>query len=143
MIARRRFLKLMGVGTAAAPLAAKAAADEATLKLMMSGERGLAANAPPPIGWDGETQDSFVKMAGYIRTFGLPKHIEEASRERARYVHFLDHDIACKRSWSLAVKIQEQRQRNYQRIIDGYQSGGLFEQAQRKFSALTGIRWQW
>lgn len=111
MIGRRRFLKLMGVTTASAPLA--------------------------------DSQEGLIQVADYIRVFGLPKHVEPAVRERARYIHCLDPDIACKRSWSLNVKIQEQRQRNYQRMIEGYKASGAYERAQRKFFELAGFKWQW
>jgi hypothetical protein len=145
MIGRRRFLKLMGVSTAAAPMAAKAAADREALKLTTPNyNTPLSGNLiQAPQAFNDATQDQLIRQAEHVRLFGLPRHIEASLRERAAYVSCLDADLVVKRSWSFSVKIQEQRQRNYRRLVEGYEKAGWYERAQKTFAEMTGIKWQW
>lgn len=146
MIGRRRFLKLLGVGTAAAPLAAKVAAEEEVKGLtLMRGYQApplaQAFNEAAPSMYGGN--ELYAKSVDYMRVFGLPKHFEKQLRERAKHVHCLDPDIACKKSWSLNVKIQEQRQRNFKAQLKSYEDAGWYEKAQQNFEKVTGFRWIW
>lgn len=144
---RRKFLSYLGVGAASAPLAAKAAAAELTT-LAGHAATPLAVGsgiAPPGIPQSIEDQAKLhIRMSDYVRMFGkLPDHVERDVRERSRWVGHLDPDIASKLSWSLNVKIAEQRQRNYQREIDRYRDMGWYEKSQSAFQQLTGFRWGW
>lgn len=145
MIGRRRFLKLMGVTSAAAPMAAKAAAEKEAMTLagIGVGDSPISGdpNGMPGIGWHDEA--NYVRAASHIQMFGLPEHVVEATRERARYVSWLDPDIACKRSWSLSVKVMTQRERNYERLVGTYRSFGWQKQAQDAFQKVSGFRWPW
>ena len=146
---RRRFLSLMGVSTAAAPLAAKAALDEgiakqAGINLFGSGFGGVPASAPP----DGQSVGKFVpwedriaKLSSYIKLFGLPEFADQELRQRSQWVGGLDPDIAVKRSWSMAVKIQEQRQRNYERGLHSIHDASLKLKAKGAIQKLLGFEW--
>jgi len=52
-------------------------------------------------------------------------------------------DIACKRSWSLCVKIQEQRQRNYDSAMAYYRDLNSYGRAQAAFEKISGFKWPW
>lgn len=152
MIGRRNFLKVMGIGTAAAPIAAKAAAEQEIAKLTTLAGHGGAALAGSQVespefsvSASGHSYlDNFIKMKAYIQTTGgVPPHVERKAREDASYVSHLDPDIACKRSWSLNIKIQEQRKRNYERQIETWTDPSFHKEAQRRFEQLTGFRWIW
>lgn len=144
---RRNFLGLLGIGSVSAPLAAKTAADQEIASLTslagyarpaLSGGGGISSEGPP------QGNDSCLKMSDYLKVFGkLPVHIERDVRERSKYIAFLDPDIACKRSWSLNVKIAAQQQRNYDKEIERYRQMGWYETTQRSFERDMGFRWTW
>ena len=150
---RRRFLSLLGVGTAAGPLAAKAAVEQEMLSLtsikgMDYLSVGNAANSYPAecgqqIGKE-PYKSPYQLAEQYLRLGGkLPSFVEQNVRERAKTVQYLDPDIACKRSWSLNVKIAAQRERNYTAELNRYIVTGKYEAAQSTFQKLTGFQWPW
>lgn len=109
---------------AIAPLAAKAAADKAIGDL--AGISPLPNGLPPTFGIGGGdvSQNSWkTKVARFLAEKAIPDWFEDELRERHRYVGYLDPDIASKRSWSMAVKIATQRERNIERgrreVIEG------------------------
>ncbi len=151
---RRRMLSLLGVGAASAPLAAKALADQEVGALIGSNRTGMLAlggmsaegGAPASVGQQmqgGVWQSPSISSYKYIQAFGLPDFIEKNIRERAKNIYAFDPDIAVKKSWSMAAKIHEQRQRNYQRQIEQYSVNGKHEMAQSAFQKLTGFQWPW
>lgn len=144
---RRSFLGLLGVGTVSAPLAAKAAAEQEIASLTaLAGQCGPALASGSGLSIDSmpANNDGYIKMAEYLRIFGkLPEHIERDVRDRSRYVSVLDPDIACKKSWSLCVKIAAQRERNYANEIERYQKMGWYEQTAQSFTKKMGFRWLW
>jgi hypothetical protein len=159
---RRGFVRLLGVGTVSAPLAAKEALDGEILKLTSAGSNASSlassmqpfsdgnpsAEMPPPGTVEGSTGAPWVhpniRMADYIRVFGrVPEHIERDIRERAKSVYCLDPDIANKRAWSVSVKILTQQQRNYDREFELYKRRGWYESMQQNFYKLFGFRWSW
>ena len=147
MIGRRRFLKLMGVTSAAAPVAARAAIEQEALSLTAFGKAGapLASSMSdnmPAGSWVGP-QPQYDRAADYVKLFGMPKHVEKSVRERSNYVQWLDHDIASKRSWSLAYKVLVQRERNYASYMDSYKDIGWYDRAQGAFEKIAGFRWPW
>jgi hypothetical protein len=122
MKSRRSFLRALG----AAPLIAKGAAEEAAksmagisttgaicaserVAVSLGGGTNLASSYPSPL----DIKQMFFDAA-------FRELIESASYQNNRHVSFLDHDIASKRSWSLAAKVTFQRQRNVARDLDGY-----------------------
>jgi len=142
MTNRRRFLALLGVGTASAPLAAKQALEAEQMKL--AGISGRIASGSGEIGY-ADADDVKISEAAvrYAKLFGVPSHVERRARENAQNVHSLDADIACKRSWSLCVKVQEQRQRNYDSAMAYYRDLNSYGRAQAAFEKISGFKWPW
>lgn len=153
---RRRFLGLFGAGAAAAPLAAKAALEtqQASVSSLMRGfynplvqsatSDGTAA-APPSSELQNTSYDDTCKMAAqYVRILGVPPHVQEVVRRNSQNVSALDPDLAfAKRSWSMNVKIAEQRQRNYQREIGNVLGHANRHLSRSAFQKLTGFNWPW
>lgn len=148
MIGRRKVLKLLGI----TPLAAKATAEKAAMSLTT-----LNGGNPPPIalGFNNRAgypmsvnaEDSakrYDRMAGYIRVFGkVPAHVERSAWEEAKYVTYLDPDLATMKSWSLAAKVHEQRQRNYKRKLEEYRDAGWYDRGAKLFKDTMGFDWSW
>jgi hypothetical protein len=152
---KRGFLKLMGAAPAAS-LAAKSAIDDQIAKLAgvstssLSGgkmlEQGwptpvnsVAGSYPPGLSYE-ETQ---FAASYYAKTFGLPDFVDDSLRDNAKYISHLDPDVASKRSWSMAVKIQEQRQRNYERAKERVHFYPRRNKAISAFAKITGWNWPW
>lgn len=149
---RRGFLGLLGIGAVSAPLAAKAAAEAEISKLTrLDGNKLISAGintssgiGASPIQSSEEWVSPYIKANAYLKTWGkLPDFVEYNLREKAKTIYYLDPDIACKRSWSLNVKIQEQRQRNYLMEIERYKATGKYDFAQSAFKKVTGWEWPW
>jgi len=140
MTNRRRFLALLGVGTASAPLAAKQAIEAEQMKL--AGITGRLADSVEMMD-AGDDIQTYEAAARYVQLLGVPAHVERRAREHAQYVRHLDPDIACKRSWSLNVKIHEQRQRNYERNMASYRDINWYGRAQSAFEKISGFKWPW
>ena len=144
MIARRKFLKALGLGAAAGPASAKAIADDfLSMSALREGEiapGGSFACLPP--GDKEEYQSPYIKTNDYLSLIGkLPEFVDNELRNRSKYVYSLDPDIISKRSWSWSVKIQEQRKRNYERSVNDCRAMGTLEKAQKLFKAATGFSW--
>jgi len=153
---RRGFLGLLGVGAVSAPLAAKAAADSVIAEQMSMGPYGLiglgnASLGLPGGGPPGQVVDGpyipyekrLIGAADYIKIFGLPKHVENEFRDSAKHVYALDPDIACKKSWSMSVKIMTQRQRNYDRAVKKIEVAGWQERGRQTLKKVLGFDWPW
>ena len=150
---RRRFLSLLGVSTAAGPLAVKAAADAEIAKLsgisqqsIASTGLGVSGGMPPsdgqgPIGLT--HQQRLVGAADYIKMFGIPEVIEFELRDQSKWISSLDPDLACKKSWSMSVKILEQRQRNYNRAVERIQKTGWQQKKRQAIKTILGFEWPW
>ena len=145
---RRKFLSLLGVSTAAGPLAARVAAESeianlTTLKGFPLSVGVEAQSYPQQAGVIGYNEESpYIQAQKYLKLWGkLPQFVDDNIRERAKNVSYLDTDIACKKSWSLNVKIAAQRERNYQNEIKRYVNSGAYESAQSMFRKLTGFSW--
>jgi hypothetical protein len=138
----------------AAPLAAKATADaeiakhagtwsveglgDASLRLA-GGSIGSPAVSAENIPYERR----LIGAADYIKMFGLPEVIDFELRDRSRYVTALDPDIACKRSWSMSVKIATQRQRNYEREVERLKKSGWQQRGRSALTKLMGFEWPW
>lgn len=148
MIGRRSFLKAFGV----TPLAAKAAAEKTMADLTMRSwmnpalaQGRLYGRGDTPASASGEAGINLpIARAKYLQLMGtLPDHIDQMYREQAKHVIALDPDLASKRSWSFCVKVQEQRQRNYERTIAGIRTEGTWELAKKTFRSVSGFDWSW
>lgn len=139
---RRKFLQILGVGTAAAPLAAKAAIEKETLALTGGTRDAIATGAlnyvSAPASQTDETSTR-IKMSDHMKLFGVPAHVLERITEESKWVYSLDFDIANKRSWSLAAKVHEQRQRNLQRKLQQLRVGGARFMARSLFAKTFGF----
>jgi hypothetical protein len=141
---RRSFFGLMGM----TPLAAKATADAEIAKLgtftangLGNPSLGLMSTSMPEDGVAYEKR--LIGAADYIKLWGIPDVMEYECRDRARYVSFLDPDIACKVSWSMSVKVMTQRQRNYQREIERIERSGWQQRGRLTLKKLLGFDWPW
>lgn len=153
---RRRFLSLLGVGAASAPLAAKAVADAEMAKLVGINGQALASTGlglyggagglPNGIGQQsiGLTQQQMlIATADYIKTFGIPEVIEVELRDQAKWISSLDADIACKKSWSMSVKLLTQRERNYSRSVERMKKSGWVQRKRSIIKSILGFEWPW
>ena len=152
---RRRFLSLLGVGAAAGPLAVKAATDAEigssmgmlSIKGFGSTALGLAGFSGPPAqaqqGPNISYEKRLIDAADYIKMFGVPEVMEFELRDQARYVGSFDPDIACKQSWSMAVKIMTQRERNYQRAVERVEKSGWQQRKRSALKTILGFEWPW
>lgn len=148
---RRRFLSLLGVGAASAPLAAKVAADSEIAKLVGARSQALASTglglhdsglpAVQSIGNGLTHQQKLIGAADYIKMFGLPEVVEFELRDQSKWINALDPDLACKKSWSMSVKIAEQRQRNYQRAVERMQKTGWQQRKRSAIKTVLGFEW--
>ena len=150
MLGRRRFLHMLG----ATPLAAKMAADAEVAKLSGIDQRGLsgdfsggASNNEPPSGAGFGEQTPYrervIKAKNWLRITGMPEVLLAEIREQNRYVSTLDPDIAAKRSWSMAVKVLTQRERNIARAIASYTEDTGYYAVRSTLSKLVGFEWPW
>lgn len=141
---RRRFLALVGISAASAPLAVKAAEDALAADMTTLGTDKTLASGTPAVNemWGGENSKERLRAKSWLHAGGkMPDHVAENMRKQANYVDHLDPDIACKKSWSLVAKVNEQRQRNYTRLIEKESKVGWFEEAQKAFEQATGFKW--
>lgn len=149
---RRQFLSLLGVGAASAPLAAKVVADNQMASLAGLNNQILAMGVQANTGVQGipdasgnlEYVSPYIRVQQYLKLTGkLPEFVEVNLRQRAKNVSHLDPDIACKKSWSLNVKIITQRERNYQYELERLAISGKYDVAQTAFKKITGFEWPW
>lgn len=147
---RRTFFAFMGT----APIAAKAAADEAIAKAagaftangLGNASMGLPYGGPMPMadtGLNVPYEKRLMGAADYINMFGIPEVMEYELRDRARAVNSLDPDIACKTSWSMSVKLMTQRQRNYEREILRVEKSGWQQRGRSTLKNFLGFDWPW
>src|SRR5512143_2132434 len=145
---RRKVLALLGLAPIGAPLAAKAAADAQFAKLTGISLEGAPAllygansgGAPmPSADWD----NAQIAATEYIKTFGLPEFVRENMWRNSQYVNVLDPDLVAKRSWSMSVKIAEQRQRNFKRNLEQMQHTAWHSKGKKAFRAISGWDWPW
>lgn len=147
MTNRRKFLKLLGVGSASAPMAVKRIIDPLSLTGIkvgpFSSDRGIADAAADARYVDPSEVTNTSRAMQYLHKFGkLPDHVERRIRDSSRHVRYLDHDIAIK-CWSMSVKVLTQRERNYEAAVTRYREGMSYEDAQKAFAAAAGFQWPW
>ena len=145
MLARRKFLQVFGVGAASAPLAAKAASDQAIQNLV-----GISQTVIPTtsIGAEARFSDSpddwhnqMDNAASWLRAGkALPDAVLEPLRREAEYIDGFDVDIASKKSWSMAAKVQEQRIRNLDRKIKSFETGS-YKTVRAAAEKALGFKW--
>lgn len=112
MLARRKFLGMVAASPVAAKMAAEAAAANlAGLRLGGAGYLGV----PQAIA-GGEITKGAWRLA--VANKDALKEIRSLLFERQRHVNSIDHDLAAKKSFSLAAKVAYQRERNVQRELE-------------------------
>ena len=133
----------------AAPLAAKAAADAEIAKLAGVALDGAPAReystgyGPPVAGGMDDYNQARLAAADYVKVVGVPDFVKEQLRRSSQYVSCLDPDLASKRSWSMAVKIATQRERNYARQLELLDHSSWHTRSSMAFKKLTGWDWPW
>lgn len=144
MISRRGLMAAAPV----APLMAKAALDMQigrdcylTTSGMKLNEREPQERLDPELYGTNRREARLCAVAEHVKLFGLPPGVDEHYRRRARHVSGLDPDIANKQSWSMAVKIMSQRQRNYERSIEHIQEEGAAAHARTAAMKALGLDW--
>ena len=147
MTNRRKFIKMLGLGAASAPMAAQHMNAQQlsgiNVGVASATSRGIAEAAEDASEASKDEVNVMDRAASYLKSHGkLPDHVEKRMRDSASYIRNLDYDIAIK-CWSLSVKIQEQRDRNYQNELRRYREGTSYNAAQRAFEAATGFKWPW
>lgn len=145
-IGRRQFLKAM----AASPVAGKQLAGEVNAQFEQLSVGRLGGGSPLMNDWKSAAPAGIPYIDGtlsvvsrYVALMGIPGFVEDDIRERARFVHSLDPDIACKRSWSFAVKIATQRQRNYERLCQEIHTAAKRQEGKALFATVAGAPWPW
>ena len=146
-VSRRNFLRK----AASTPLAAKLAADAQIAELtgangpnvtkqLALGAKVLGEMGAPIASNNYESEHE--KAAKYLTLFGkLPDFVDQYLRNESQYVSALDPDIACKRSWSMCVKIATQRERNYQRLRKAHFEVGWTKKVKSAFIKTFGFDW--
>lgn len=151
MIGRRKVLGLLGIGTVSAPLAAKELMDADIASLAIRSDEQPPLSPAGPLSHMGmkvkrsseEKDNLYTQALRFVSQHGVPEHIDAEIRDSTRLVYALDPDIACKRSWSMSVKIQEQRQRNYERRINEINDRNKYRKASEAFEKKFGFKWPW
>ncbi len=149
---RRSFLTLLGVGTATAPLAVKAAADAEIASLTRVGKEALSSSGMGLYGGGiqaagGEQSagipyaQKYIQATDYIKMFGVPEFVEAELRDQSKWISALDPDIACKKSWSMSVKILEQRSRNYERLVKRMHMTAWTHKKRSAIKSILGFEW--
>lgn len=122
MLNRRKVMGMLGVGVAAGPAVARGAVGALENQQLV---RTVGyANAPNTV-TGGILGDQIIdsaeharKMASFFARGVFPEFFERELREQAKQINGFDVDILAKKSWSDSVKIQEQRERNYQKLLE-------------------------
>jgi hypothetical protein len=142
---RRRFLSIVG----AAPIAAKTAIDAEIGKAAGLGGIDGLGNPSMGLSYGSPMSDGIpygrkiISASQYVSMFGIPDVVEFELRDRARCITFLDPDIACKRAWSMSVKIMTQRQRNYERARLHIERSGWRHAGMERLKKALGFEWPW
>jgi hypothetical protein len=122
MLNRRKILGMLGVGVAAGPAAAKYAANaigqQGAIAPTTSPFTGYGTEGQSPVNTTLQWVDPRPKAQAWWKKAILPEWYEREIRAQTSTIYALDPDIAAKKSWSDSVKIQTQRERNYQRYIE-------------------------
>lgn len=135
---RRSMLQLLGLSPAAPALAKKVLADAGIAEL--AGVNAAMLETIPSAGFSGGSGSARHVVAALLANRALvPSWFDDVVRERRGVVFALDPDIANKRSWSMAVKIATQRQRNIERAHKLLLTDRMREFAVQEFASKTGI----
>lgn len=119
MIGRRKFLSVLGVGAVAAPVAGRQIISAAG---GIEGAYAQMPSSPPPnVGQAFRSGGlSFDPWEQARRAFANKETLDKITSElfaEQRTINAIDHDLASKRSFSLAAKVAFQRQRNVERRL--------------------------
>lgn len=139
MTTRRAALKLFSMTPVLGKKMAEKIANDAAI--------GQLANvAPIPHGVMDQApsvaqgRDWKAKLKSWLRLKQpLPEWYEESIRREYQWVSSLEPDIACKKSWSMAVKIITQRERNVQRALKRMERDMWLDEKRTEFHERYGI----
>jgi len=136
-LARRSFLRVIGM----APIAAKMAAEDAVSKAAVINVSGIGSYGGM-VGRSSSGPESITpsqyKMAFASKAFrGI---FESEIFEQQRHVPLLDYDIAQHKTFSLAAKIAFQRQRNVERYMQSMQIDSPWERLPKMVIKFLGGR---
>jgi hypothetical protein len=119
-IGRRKLLSAF----ATAPLAARAAVEDAAEKLARIDTSGIGSYTPHAAHED----EKRAQIARALLNPLMRRSVEEILyRDECRYVESIDADLVAMRSWSLAAKITFQRRRNVERRLRVMQHGWTWD----------------
>lgn len=137
MMVRRKFLGALGLGAVAAPLAGQQIINTPA-------QFGAPAESLYISGFGGGGNGAADPRDLARRAFANPQTLSDVRAllfEKHQIVSTIDHDIASKKSFSLAAKIAFQRQRNVERDIQEMMQpwvGGKIQDIIRKATGLFG-----
>src|SRR5438132_75451 len=77
----------------------------------------------------------------WLRITGIPDALLQRIKKDCDRVSSLDPDIAAKRSWSMAVKVITQRERNIQRAVESYTENNDYYGMRLTMTKLLGFEW--
>lgn len=139
MTTRRDALKLFGMAPVIGKkLAAKLATDATTGQL--ANIAAVPQGSPSPGSPVGGPRDWKIKLKEWLKlNEPMPTWYEETVRVRCQYVGSFDVDIAAKKSWSMAVKVITQRERNVQRELKAMERNMWYDDRRDEFYEKWGI----
>lgn len=137
---RRRVLRLIGMGSVAGPVAAKAAAESAAADLIGVTMLPGVMIAGAPQGATGIAELSTDQHRQALLNPLTRRAVESLLYEDEQVVTRLDPDIACMRSFSLNAKITFQRQRNVERRMRGLQQKWPWQRLTETIREALGLR---
>lgn len=122
MLNRRKVMGMLGVGVAAGPSLASHAAEALGGQKMLRTAGYMSHNTGDVSAMIKGTlidpSDHAKKITAFFARGVFPEFFERELREQAKHIGMFDPDILAKKSWSDSVKILEQRERNYQRLLE-------------------------
>lgn len=137
---RRGALKLFGMAPVMTKkLAGKLASDAAIGQLagISAVNHGSPSEGVAP---SGGPHDWKVKLKQWLKLKEpIPAWWEDNIRARCQFVHSIDIDIANKKSWSMAVKVATQRERNVQRELKALERNMWLDDQRDAFYEKWGI----
>lgn len=129
---RRNILALIGV----APLATKEALEDKAMRLAGIQQGGNAASYGVPGVINDPTKQQMVSA---LRIPSVREEMRSLLFEEVKYVNAIDHDLASKRSFSLAAKIAFQRQRLVERRLEEMQGEYIWHKINRAIFRALGL----
>lgn len=135
---RRGFLGVMAKVPAIGAIAGKQLRDEAAAKLANLSIGGAGSSYPASLGNPAEATIQQKSWALKIPT--VRAQLESLLFEDVRVIYGIDHDLASKRSFSLAAKVTYQRQRIVAQKIREMESEWPYQRINNLISRALGLK---